>query len=120
MSLLRKAPADKTAFTLRITADGTPRRITVIDRGRGPDSSYHIHLSRDGTVPPWLPPTSTYAVRDAAELDSVLATFAEYPELYSRPRGDALDEPDAIRYDEQAYDDPDGPEPPWGWGPPGE
>lgn len=100
ISLLRKTPVSKTAFTLSITSEETPHRITVIDRGRGADSSFHIHLSPTRSVPKWLPPTSTYVVATQPELDSVLAAFAEFPDLYSKPKGDALDEPGLVSYDE--------------------
>lgn len=104
IALIRKTPPSRTAFSLTLTAEGTRKRISVIDRGKGPDSSFHVHLSKSREVPAWLPPTSTYAVATQEELDSVLAMFADHPELYSREPGDALDSPGAVAFDESDED----------------
>lgn len=92
ISQLRRAPRETTAFSLYLTREGSQRAYRVIERGRGPDSSYYICEAKSGRVPKGLPAASTYLAATAAEVESLLAMFADHPEMWSRPSGDALDE----------------------------
>ena len=88
---LRSLPPSKAGFSLYITQEGTPHRMTVIDHGHGrPDSAYFVHQSKDPAVPEGLPPTSTYVASTDREMDTVLSMFADSPELWSHAKGDAL------------------------------
>ena len=88
---LRSLPPSKAGFSLYVTQEGTPHRMTVIDNGRGrPDSAYFVHQSKSAAMPDGLPPTSTYVVSTDREMDTVLSTFADSPELWCHAKGDAL------------------------------
>lgn len=106
VSQLRRKPRSQTAFSLYVTKEGTKRAFEVIEHGEGPDSAYYIHLSEGGSIPPTLPPTATYAVSTDSELESVLAMFADHPELWSRDPGDALDRP-TEPFDENEWEAPE-------------
>lgn len=88
---LRSLPPARSAFSLYVTQDGKGGRFAVLERGLKKDSTFHIHLSREGRVPPNLPPDSTYVARNHKELESLLAMFSDHPELWSPPLGDAFD-----------------------------
>jgi hypothetical protein len=101
---MRRIPPNRARFSLYITSEADPKhRITVIDNGVGPDSAFWICYSPSGAMPEKAPPASTYVVRTAAELDSVIAWIAENPAMYSKPKGDALDRLETEPYDDDLH-----------------
>lgn len=92
VALLRNLPTKKKTFSLYVTEDGYSKPFAILERGNAKsDSTYYVHLSPTGEMPPHLPPESTYVVRTTAEMESTLAMFADHPEMWSRKGGDALD-----------------------------
>lgn len=101
VSRIRALPRRKAAFTLMAATDSTSRGLTVVDNGSGPDSKYYAILSEDGSVPAWAQPMNAYVARTEAELAQILGMFADHPELFSRPRGDLLDEAYTVPFDDE-------------------
>ena len=87
---LRGLPRSQAAFTLRIMDEGTPHVYEALGNG-GPASTYYICLSASGKMPDKLPPTSTYMAKTPGEVDTILAYFADNPDLWSAPRGEPLE-----------------------------
>lgn len=87
---LRSLPPSKTAFTLKISEEGVARTYDVLRRG-GPASTYFICLTHSGKMPEWLPPDSTYLAKTSREVDTLLAYFADSPELWCAPKNEPLE-----------------------------
>ena len=95
---LRSLPKEQAAFTLYVGQEETPHRMTVISNGKGDDSAYYIY--QGSSIPKDYPPMSTYLVSTQADLDMVLAMFADNPELWAKPIDDMLD------LKEESYSEP--------------
>ena len=95
---LRSLPREQAAFTLYVGQEETPHRMTVISNGKGDDSTYYIY--QGSSIPKDYPPMSTYLVSTQTDLDTVLAMFADNPELWAKPADDMLD------LKEESYSEP--------------
>lgn len=86
---LRALPKDKAAFTLRIGQEWTHHYMTVIHNSDSTLSTYYIYQGQ--SIPRNYPPESTYLVNSEEDMNTVLAMFADKPELWSLPQNDNLD-----------------------------
>jgi len=101
---LRALPKEEAAFTLRIGQEWTSHRMTVIQNGEHKSATYYIYQGQ--SIPQNYPPESTYLVNSDTDMDTVLAMFADKPELWSLPQDDILDMAEELCPEEELYSEP--------------